>query len=285
MTSAVLVAGSSGLLGSAFMRAGGKWSFTAVARGLLLNAATAELRDAIEAHQPSVLVNCAAHTDVEGGEDDLATVFDANVRVAAALAHETKRIGCRFVHISSTGCYGDWKDTPYVEGDELRPRSVHHKTKASAEEVVRLFNPDALILRVGWLFGGGRELKRNFVWNRIREAQGRDTLAADAGQRGNPTFAGDVARVGLELADAEQTGVFNLVGGGPVATRLEYVEEILAAAGVQTKVFAGEFPRRAPVAKNEAAFNQRLERTAIAEMPDWRDSLRRYVTESASGRI
>ena len=38
--------------------------------------------------------------------------------------------------MSSTGVYGDWKDSYYKEGDQCIPSSFHHKCKLEAEKYI-----------------------------------------------------------------------------------------------------------------------------------------------------
>jgi dTDP-4-dehydrorhamnose reductase len=71
------------------------------------------------------------------------------------------------------------------------------------------------------------------------------------------------------------------VGNGS-ATRYDYVSAIVALAGLPTPVEpadAAAFGRVARVPDNESAANWRAAALGLAPMPDWRDSLRRYLHE------
>ena len=226
---------------------------------------------------PSLVINCAADTDVEGAEAAPERALAVNAILAEALAQGAAETHARFVHFSSTGCYGDWKPDPYEETDPLRPTTVHHRSKAAGEALVLRAHPAALVLRLGWVFGGRRGQARNFVWARLREARDKAEIGANAVQRGSPTSAVDVAAQTLALLEADATGIFNCVGGGPAARRIDYVAAILEAAGSQTLVVPMEFARRAPVSSNEAAVNARLRTEGLDQMPPWRVSLAAFV--------
>lgn len=226
-----------------------------------------------------LVVHCAADTDVEGGEDRVERTFAANAILPGLIATGCRRSGAFLVHISSTGCYGNWKREPYVEDDPLRPTTVHHRSKLAGEQAVRESGGDWIILRAGWLYGGSAANPKNFVVQRIRDARRNSVMLGDTSQVGNPTFVGDVVTQARGLVEAGVTGVFNCVARGK-ATRCEYVRAIVEVAGLPCDVREapdGHFRRRAPVSPNEAAINRNAGLLGLDIMPDWRTSLEKYV--------
>ena len=106
-----------------------------------------------------------------------------------------------------------------------------------------------------------------------------DRMASDTSQRGNPTFAPDVARQALRLLDADVRGTFNVVAHG-AASRFDYVSRIVALSGLPCEVEPGPaFQRQAAVSSNEAALNYRLGIMRLDIMPPWSESLAHYVCE------
>lgn len=264
-----IVAGGGGMLGSAFLTALGK-----DAQRLARTGDLAAKLDGVD-----LLINCAADTRVDAAETDEEAARAVNATYAGQLAGAARLAGVRFVHISSTGCYGAWHDGPYTERDPLRPTTAHHRTKAEGEALVLDANPDALIIRTGWLFGGERDQPKNFVWKRIVEAGGCDEMLCDDSQSGNPTFVEDLVAQVLALVAAGATGIYNAVGEG-TARRSDYVGAIVSAAGLSTRVIAaplGHFLRPAPISPNEGALNARLEAEGLNRMRPWRVALTEYV--------
>ena len=272
----VVLAGAAGILGTAFTPLLPADRLVSLGRTELEPADPDAVVRRIVQLAPRLLINCAADTDVEGAEAAPERAFAVNATLAGALARGAAETGATMLHMSSTGCYGDWKDTPYQECDPLRPTTAHHRSKAAGEEAVLRACQDALILRLGWLFGGHPGQRKNFVWARLAEARGATEIGSNPNQTGNPTAASDVAALALELAQAGVTGVANCVGGGAPASRLAYVTAILAAGGLSTLVKPITFARRAPVSPNEAATNTRLHSLGCA-MPDWSVSLGMFV--------
>ena len=153
--------------------------------------------------RPEIVINCAADTDVEGAESDPARCVAANALLPELLAQFGRDTGARLVHFSSTGCYGGDRTTPHGDYEPLRPSTVHHRAKAAGEAAVREAGGRHLILRLGWLYGGAAGQRKNFVWNRIVEAQGSAEIGSDPYQTGSPTFVGDVVSQTLALLKAE----------------------------------------------------------------------------------
>jgi dTDP-4-dehydrorhamnose reductase len=185
-----------------------------------------------------VVINCAAHTDVEAAERDGDAAVAANTLLPGLLGAACRRAGATLVHVSSVGCYGDWKAEPYTEADPLRPTTAHHRSKAAGEVAVRDSGCEHLILRAGWLYGGAPGGAKNFVWKRLLEARTSARMTSDASQRGVPTFAPDMAREALEVLRTGVRGTYNLVAAG-AASRFDYVAEIVRVSGLPCEVEAG----------------------------------------------
>jgi dTDP-4-dehydrorhamnose reductase len=273
----IVLTGADGILGSAFSQRLPAHRLLKLGRLDLDAADPASVRGRMSGLAPSLIINCAADTDVEGAEAAPERAFAVNATLAEALALGAAETNARFVQFSSTGCYGDWKADPYEETNALRPTTVHHRSKALGEDLVLRAHPAALVLRLGWVFGGCRGQRKNFVWARLCEAHEKVEIGANAVQRGCPTAAVDVVEQTLALLEEDESGVFNCVGGGTPALRIDYVAAILEAAASQTRVVPMEFARLAPVSVNEAAVNARLRTEGLDRMPAWRDSLAAFV--------
>lgn len=275
-TSSVVLTGVSGMLGSAFRARLSQVDVVCLGRFDLDVSQPEKLKARIQALQPAVLINCAADTNVEATQDDPCAAYTVNALLPELLAQACRAASVRLVHFSSTGCYGAGRDTPYSDYDTLRPTTVHHQAKAAGEAAVREAGAQALILRLGWLYGGATDLRKNFVMDRIREARSKSELSADPSQRGNPTWVEDVVSQTLVLLDAGLLGTYNCVSMGS-ATRLEYVQRIVDLAGLHTTLLPRRFERKAPVSPNESARNDKLTWLGLNRMPAWEDALARYV--------
>jgi len=274
----VLVLGAGGLLGSAFVDALAGHEVVTAGREALDIRAVSRVAGLVRHAAPEIVINCAAHTDVDGAEREPDAAISANALLPGLVATACRRIGATVVHVSSTGCYGGWKAGPFSEEDEPHPTTAHHRSKLSGEVAVREAGCEFLILRTGWLFGGRPGQPKNFVWNRLAEARSKARMVSDAFQWGNPTFVGHVAEQCLALLEFGLRGTFNCVSG-PGTSRFDYVREIVAASGLPCRVEASTepFKRLAPVSPNEMAVNLRLDLLGLNRFPPWTESLKRYV--------
>lgn len=275
----MVLTGATGMLGSRFAKGLQEQDLLTLARADLDITRPRDLIDRIVAAAPSVIINCAADTNVDKAESDPAPVFSTNALLPGLLAQAARETQALLVHFSSTGCYGPGKGdslAPHSDFEELHPTTVHHKSKAAGEVAIREAGCRHLILRLGWLYGGGITYRRNFVWARILEARSQSELSSDPHQIGSPTHVDDVVEQTLHLLETRLTGTFNCVADGAVA-RFDYVKRILELAGLSPRMVPKRFMRLAPVSPNEAASNDKLRLLGLDRMPGWEAALSKYV--------
>lgn len=229
------------------------------------------------------IIHAAANTNVEECERDPSSCYRDNTLMTERLAYAASHAGCKFIYISSTGIYGEQKLTPYSEYDPIHPATHHHRAKWMAEQAVGNYCKDALILRTGWLFGGGATSPKNFVARRIEEAVASSgkKIYSNSEQRGVPTSTRDFSVKLSELMLRDEIGVFNLVNQGN-ASRYEYVKKIIELADLDVDVLpvaADSFNREAKVSPNEMAISLKFESLGYQPLPDWSESLEKYIKE------
>ena len=254
-------------------------------RRLLEYSNKAELFSFLDRTSPNIIINCAADTDTEGAEENQQRAYYANVEIPGTLARYCAGKGIKFVHFSSTGCYGNYKDTPYTEYDDMLPTTVSHRSKYLGELATQHYCSESICLRLGWVFGGNTGHRKNFVLGRIREATGESEISSDPFQVGNPTYAGDIAVRLFDLIADDFVGIANCVSEGP-ATRYDYVKRIIDSAKLSCRVVKAKEPfiRKAAVSHNESAINLRMRILGYPDMPDWKASLD-YFTKSLRQNI
>lgn len=162
------------------------------------------------------IINCAAYTAVDKAEDEIALAHAINVRGVQSLA----RLGKKVIHFSTEHVFDGKSNAPYKETDATAPLSIYGKTKREGEERLLELAPDALILRVAWLFGkdGGSFLKA--MKHLMQE---RETVTVVEDQWGCPTCIEDIAKV-LPLI-TQKKGICHLVNEGAVS-RYEFAKAI-----------------------------------------------------------
>ncbi|HUD71851.1 MAG TPA: dTDP-4-dehydrorhamnose reductase [Dongiaceae bacterium] len=186
----------------------------------------------IERLNPTVVINCAAFTDVDGCTREPERARTVNAIGAENAARAAAASGCRLVQISTDYVFDGVGTRPYVEDDPVGPIQEYGRSKLDGERRVATAAPDHLIVRTAWLFGrdGGA-----FVTGIRRRALAGEPLRVVSDQTGSPTFVDDLADGIARLLRVEHRGVVHLVNRG-VGSRLEMTEVILAALGLAGKV-------------------------------------------------
>jgi len=228
------------------------------------------------------VIHAAANTNVEACELDPVSCYKDNTLFTERLAYAAGQANSKFVYVSSTGIYGIGKlDEPYHEYDAVHPTTHHHRAKWLGEQAVNQYSKNALVLRTGWIFGGGPDNPKNFVARRIEEALNSESkqMQSNSQQKGIPTYVGDFAAMTYELLKNDEIGTFNLVNQG-MASRFDYVSKIIELTGLDIYVqpiTAGAFNRKAKVSDNETAITLKLNQLGHTPLPNWYESLDKYI--------
>ena len=237
----VLVTGAGGQVGRAALRELGD-------RGIGLRHAELDVTDAaavmaaVEEHRPELILHAAAWTDVDGAETDREGATRANVDANRNVAEAAKAVGAQLVTLSTDFVFDGAKREPYLESDAVGPLSFYGETKLLGERAALDAYPEgAWVVRTAWVYD---EEGTNFPRLIMRLAETRDTLRVVEDQSGSPTYAGHLAPLLLALPDQVPPGIRHIAGSG-AATRREWAEAVLAAAGRSTVVegaASDEFP-------------------------------------------
>ncbi|MDP6529413.1 MAG: dTDP-4-dehydrorhamnose reductase [Gemmatimonadota bacterium] len=224
--------------------------------------------------RPDVVIHAAAWTDVDACESNPSKAFLVNGRATAHVVEACREAGARVVHVSTDYVFPGDLDRPYREDDLPGPLSVYGWSKLAGEEAVRSLGDAGAIARTAWLYAGHGA---NFLRTMLRLGRERDSLAVVDDQLGSPTFAGDLARVLLDLAIEGGSGTFHTTNTGSV-TWHGFASAIFAAAGIGVEVKAvtsADFPRPAHRPANSVLLDSRLADAGIHPMPSWEDGLAR----------
>ena len=181
---------------------------------------------------PSIVINAAAYTDVDGAESDADQAFGINKTGAENLARSCARLKSPLIHVSTDYVFDGSKGMPYVETDPISPLGVYGRSKAEGEKKIRAALPEHLIVRTSWLYSGRCN---NFVTTMLSLARQKKGLDVVTDQFGSPTSAADLAEVLLDLASRISNrstipwGTYHYCGEG-VTTWYEFADRIFKIA-------------------------------------------------------
>lgn len=233
--------------------------------------------------RPDAVVHCAAWTAVDKAEQFPDKVYAVNALGAKYIAENCKALGAKMIFISTDYVFEGVGEKPYGVNDERKGLSVYGTTKIAGEDFVTATLDRYYIVRITWAFGvnGG-----NFVKTMLRLADGGKTeLNVVDDQIGSPTYTVDLARLLVDMAEADKYGVYHATNEG-FCSCCEFAREIFKQAGrnvkvdpVTTEEYLKMVPQQAKRPLNSRLDKSALEKAGFERLPDWRDALSRYLAE------
>jgi len=268
----VLIAGAAGQLGRSLPPLLGAHTVVALEHSALDIATLASVRDAIEAHEPDIVVNAAAFNQVDAAENDPAPAFCGNALGPRNLAIVTAAHGIPIVHVSSDYVFDGTGTRPYHEFDRPNPRSAYGASKLAGEVEVRNLNPRHYIVRTAWVY---HEVGGNFC-NTMRAQAQRPFVRVVSDQYGSPTYAPHLAGAIVRLMETHAFGTYHCAGDGGTSW-FDLTRAVYEAVGISTAVHpvaTSEFPRPAP--RPRYAVLTTLQDPAVI-LPPWREGVAAYA--------
>ncbi len=229
--------------------------------------------------KPDVIINCAAHTNVDKCEEQWDLAYKINAIGPRNLAIAAKEIGAKLIHVSTDYVFAGDGDHPYTEFDAVAPNSAYGKTKLEGERFVQQFAEKYFIIRTAWLYGDGH----NFAKTMLRFAETHDKVSVVCDQIGSPTSAMELARMIHYLEPTQNYGLFHGTCEGQCSWA-DFAREVFHLAGKNTEVeyiTTEEYQRRNPASAKRPAYsvldNYMLRLTSEYRMADWREAIAEYM--------
>lgn len=231
----------------------------------------------VNEHKPDVIINCAAHTQVDKCEEQIDLAYKINTIGPKNLASAAFEVGAEIVQVSTDYVFDGEGDKQLTEFDSTNPQTVYGRTKLDGENFVKVLNPKHYIVRTAWLYGDGN----NFVKTMINLSKNHSELKVVDDQVGTPTSTVDLARVIIKLIEDKNYGLFHCTCKG-VCSWYEFAKEIFRLKNIDIKVIpctTEEFPRPAKRPKYSVLKNYMLELTTGDITRDWHEAIEEYVKE------
>jgi dTDP-4-dehydrorhamnose reductase len=238
-----------------------------------------QVRSFVQEVKPDVIINCAAHTNVDKCEEEWDLAYQINAIGPRNLSIAAKEADAKLIHISTDYVFEGNGTRPYTEFDAPNPVSAYGKTKLEGENFVKAFAGKYFILRTAWLYGDGK----NFVKTMLGLAEKYDEVNVVCDQVGSPTSAAELAKMVRYLEKTENYGVFHATCEGSCSWA-DFTEEIFRLAGKQVKVnhvTSKQYKEMNPASADRPAYsildNYMLKLTTDFVMADWKDAIRVYM--------
>lgn len=152
---------------------------------------------ALHRHQPTVVINAAAYTNVERAEEDPGSAYAVNAEAVESLAKASHREDIPLLHLSTDYVFSGEKNAPYVETDPTKPLNVYGASKLAGELAIQKNMDQYIILRTSSVFSTSGH---NFVKTMRRLFQEQTEVRVVNDQKSAPTSAIAIAKALLNIA-------------------------------------------------------------------------------------
>lgn len=236
----------------------------------------------VKEKQVDAIVNCAAYTNVDAAETNVALAEKLNAEAPENLAKAIKETGGLLVQISTDYVFGkEPYNVPCREEQTGTPTGVYGLTKLQGEQRIAQVGCNHVIIRTAWLYS---EFGKNFCKTMMHLTATKSQLKVVFDQVGTPTYAWDLARaiaVILERFDGTQTGVYHYSNEG-VCSWYDFTKMIAEYNGTTDceilPCHSDEFP--SPVKRPSYSVLDKTKIKAVfgVNVPYWTDSLKRCIS-------
>lgn len=231
---------------------------------------------AVSKYKPSVVVNCAAWTDVDGAETNEDLAFAVNATGTKNLALASKYISAKFVHISTDYVFSGENTSPWQEDSVRNPSSVYGLSKRDGELFIEdIYPAGSYIIRTAWLYSSnGRNFAKTMAKLALSDAQ---EVKVVNDQFGQPTSAVNLSKQIVDLVIVQKSfGVYHGTNSGS-ATWFDFAQEIFELVGKEKSrivpVSTSEFPRPAKRPSYSVLGHENWIKMGLEEMPNWKSIL------------
>lgn len=275
----ILITGSGGMLGHAL-------ADLLVSRGhrpIALNRQQLDIADpsavkkVFADRNPTLVLNCAAHTRVDLCEQERQKADDINGYAVGNIASLCRASSAALVHISTDFVFDGSLRRPYLATDPVNPLSAYGKSKLLGErELQKNAPPRWLIVRTAWVYG---RHGANFPRTMIQAAQAGRPLTVVNDQLGSPTYTADLAAAILDLLDSGAGGFWHVTNSGQT-TWYDFAKAALEEFNSRAEISplsSADWAQKRPTSAIRPAYSvldlQPLHRQIGRPMRPWRDAL------------
>ena len=235
--------------------------------------------DTLDSGNISCMINAAAFTNVELAEVNNLKALQINAFAPAIIANYAAKNNIPLVHFSTDYVFNGDNIAPYTEDDLPNPINTYGYSKLLGDLAIINSRTKYLILRTSWVFS---EFSTNFVRKILQLANTKEELRIVADQVGCPSYAGNLAKIALQLINKQNWRQVINVCDQPVCSWYELTKACVDTAlnqGIQLKVKkiipinSDQYKTKAQRPKNSVLSTEKLQNTYNIKPLSWKDAI------------
>jgi dTDP-4-dehydrorhamnose reductase len=230
----------------------------------------------ISANKITAVINCAAYTEVDKAEKEPEAADKVNHQAVGFLAEIARERQLKLIHISTDYVFDGTSCSPYTETDVPNPQTVYGKSKLEGERALQKINPaNAVIIRTSWVYSA---FGSNFVKTMLSLAREREKLDVIFDQVGSPTYAGDLARVLLEILpglNGRNGEIYHYANEG-VCSWYDFAKALFDLRNIEVTlrpIVSEQYPTLAKRPGYSVLNKDKIKDAFGMAIPNWKDSL------------
>ena len=241
----------------------------------------------IQANNPDYVVHAAAISDTALCQNNPELSQAVNVNGSVNVAKAAEACNARLIYLSSDQVYiGSVNRGPYREDEPVNPGNVYGRHKLQAETEILRFMPEAIILRLTWLFGlpeRNKKINSNLIWNIVKAMLKNEPASFPVNDYRGVTYIYELIEKFEKIFDLPG-GIYN-AGSENDLNVYELAKTVLKAMGFESRI-------ESVLRKDEERFrdrprdlrisNQKLKSNGIA-FSSSEDAIKRCVKDFSFG--
>jgi dTDP-4-dehydrorhamnose reductase len=277
----VLVIGSDGQLGLEFQKISNSydsssWIFSTIKTLDLLRLETISFF--LNNINPSVIVNCAAYTNVDKAETEPKLANTINYKAVDIISKWTSENNKKLIHISTDYVFDGLSKLPLSENSITNPVNEYGRSKLKGEQVCLKNDANSVVIRTSWLYSS---YGKNFVKTMIDLMKKNKSVKVVNDQIGSPTYAHDLARLIIEIIInyKNESGLFHYSNDGEISW-FDFARSIKELYNLDCEIIGVSSKELKTLAKRPeySLLNKsKIKTTFNLEIPNYKQSLKNCI--------
>ena len=276
----ILITGINGQVGHALMQQLTEYELVGLTRQDCDLTNPDQIKRVIDQHQPDLIINPAAYTQVDQAEDEPELAFQINRDAPKVMAEKAREYDIPFIHFSTDYVFDGEKKGAYKEDDPTNLLGVYGASKWAGEEAIQHVGGKFYIFRTSWVYS---EIGHNFYLTMKRLSEKPDEIRVVSDQFGVPTPSYFIAKHTqniIKQLSSKNTGIYHLVPDGQCSW-CEFAKQIITkttpAFDINNilPVDTDQYPTNAKRPKSSVLDNSLIKTVFMLKFDDWITELRK----------